>query len=375
MPVGIAPQAQTKVTKNGSLAGSFAASASVSVGIYTKATKRSAFSFRLTEPKSPGKTGARRPPSRQSRALSPKFSDKERAVIANLDQLAPEELEDLNQRLYASRVAKLRELRMAQDEKASLQVKLQETLAELADSRQIAQQAHAALHKDRMFVKGILRKYQVLVDNFEARKAKADLTDNDEMDALRRSLTELQTQMVQAKSLNLVLTDLEKKKVETSELVNLLKFHKVDLAIVQAGSRQALAKAKAHKDALFQALVGLERQLLAAKGDREQKLADIATSRAKVAEQRAEVCEEEQQVLEREVPRLHSHARMHVRTRACTQQLTHRRARAGSLASSAGEGHARCNARVHGAAGAAGGRRKQGRGGRCRPRCRCSRGC
>ena len=106
-----------------------------------------------------------------------------------------------------------------------------------------------------MFVKGILRKYQVLVDNFEARKAKADLTDNDEMDALRRSLTELQTQMVQAKSLNLVLTDLEKKKVETSELVNLLKFHKVDLAIVQAGSRQALAKAKAHKDALFQAFI------------------------------------------------------------------------------------------------------------------------
>jgi hypothetical protein len=90
MPVGIAPQAQG-VKKNGSLIGSFAASVSSSVGIYGRAT-RSSHSFRLKdkEPQSPGATGARRPPSRQSRACTPKFNSKERAVIANLDQLSTE---------------------------------------------------------------------------------------------------------------------------------------------------------------------------------------------------------------------------------------------------------------------------------------------
>jgi hypothetical protein len=212
-----------------------------------------------------------------------------------------QELDDLNQRLYASRVAKLRELRMAQDEKAALQVKLQDTLAQLADSRQTAQQAALSIKNDRQFVKGILRKYQVLVDKFETRKAKADLADHDEMDSLRKSINELQQQSLQAKNLNRILTELEKVRVETGDLTNLLKFYKVDLAIVQAGSRQALAKAKAHKDALFQALVGLERQLLNAKSDREQRLADIAASRGMEKDAQALVSGEEQEVLEREV--------------------------------------------------------------------------
>jgi len=212
-----------------------------------------------------------------------------------------QELDDLNQRLYASRVAKLRELRQAQDEKAALQVKLQDTLAELADSRQTAQQAAASLRTDRQFVRGILRKYQVLVDKFEAQKAKADLADHDEMHTLRQSLVELHKQMNQAKSLSRVLTELEKTKVETGELTSLLKFHKVDLAIVQAGSRQALSKAKAHKDGLFQALVGLEAQLVSAKSDRENRLAEIASSRAQEKSMSTEVASEEQGVLEREV--------------------------------------------------------------------------
>jgi hypothetical protein len=89
MPVGIAPQKQRDKAedrgKNGSLAGSFAASVSSSVGVYSK-TSRSAHSFRLREPGA----GPVRPPSRQSRATTPKFNDKERAVIANLDQLSSE---------------------------------------------------------------------------------------------------------------------------------------------------------------------------------------------------------------------------------------------------------------------------------------------
>ena len=89
MPVGIAPQKQRDKAqdrgKNGSLAGSFAASVSSSVGVYSKTT-RSAHSFRLREPGA----GPVRPPSRQSRATTPKFNDKERAVIANLDQLSSE---------------------------------------------------------------------------------------------------------------------------------------------------------------------------------------------------------------------------------------------------------------------------------------------
>ena len=190
---------------------------------------------------------------------------------------------------------------MAQDEKAALQVKLQDTLTELADSRQTAQQAAASLRTDRKFVSGILRKYQVLVDKFEAQKAKADLADHDEMDTLRRSLSELHKQMSQAKNLSRVLTELEKTKVETGELTNLLKFHKVDLAIVQAGSRQALSKAKAHKDALFQALVGLERLLVNAKNEREERLAEIASSRAQEKSLSTQVASEEQVVLEREV--------------------------------------------------------------------------
>jgi hypothetical protein len=88
MPVGIAPQKQRDKAhgrgKNGSLAGSFAASMSSSVGVYSKTT-RSSHSFRLREPDA----GPGRPPSRNSRASTPKFNDKERAVISNLDQLSP----------------------------------------------------------------------------------------------------------------------------------------------------------------------------------------------------------------------------------------------------------------------------------------------
>ena len=63
--------------------------------------------------------------------------------------------------------------------------------------------------------------------------------------------------------------------------------------VSQAGSRQALSKAKAHKDSLFQALVGLERQLMSAKQDRESRLADIASSRMQEKSMSAQVASEE----------------------------------------------------------------------------------
>ena len=47
-------------------------------------------------------------------------------MIANLDQLELEELEELNERLKASRIAKFGELRKAQEDKAALQVELQQ---------------------------------------------------------------------------------------------------------------------------------------------------------------------------------------------------------------------------------------------------------
>ena len=69
MPVGIAPQKQRDKAedrgKNGSLAGSFAASVSSSVGVYSK-TSRSAHSFRLREPGA----GPVRPPSRKMRIVA-----------------------------------------------------------------------------------------------------------------------------------------------------------------------------------------------------------------------------------------------------------------------------------------------------------------
>lgn len=58
----------------------------------------------------------------QARVVTPTFNDKERTVISNLDQLTADELRDLNERLYASRVTKLQELRRAQEDKAQLQV-------------------------------------------------------------------------------------------------------------------------------------------------------------------------------------------------------------------------------------------------------------
>ena len=51
-------------------------------------------------------------------------------------------------------------------------------------------------------VAGILKKYKTLVAKFEEQKAQADLSDFNEIDALRKSLAELHSQMGQAKGLS-----------------------------------------------------------------------------------------------------------------------------------------------------------------------------
>ncbi len=56
--------------------------------------------------------------------------------------------------LQEVRVAKMQELRQAQEEKASLQEQLQETLATLADSRHASQQALQSVQADKQFVAG-----------------------------------------------------------------------------------------------------------------------------------------------------------------------------------------------------------------------------
>jgi hypothetical protein len=52
----------------------------------------------------------------------------------------------------ACRVAKLQELRQAQEEKASLQAQLQEVLSTLADSKHASQQALQSVQADKQFV-------------------------------------------------------------------------------------------------------------------------------------------------------------------------------------------------------------------------------
>lgn len=222
-------------------------------------------------------------------------------MISNLDQLTADELRDLNERLYASRVTKLQELRRAQEDKAQLQVELQSTLTALADSRQASHYANQAVQADRQFVARILKKYKTLVQKFEAQKAEADLSDFNEIDALRKSLAELHAQMDQAKGLSKVLDELESTNADASQLANLLQYHKIDLSIVQAGSRQALAKAKAHKDSLFQALVALEQHLVTAKKHREERMAELHSSREEHADLTAKLETEEGGVLEREL--------------------------------------------------------------------------
>jgi len=142
-------------------------------------------------------------------------------VIANLDQLELEELEELNERLKASRIAKFGELRKAQEDKAALQVELQQMLATLADSRQASQQASAALQKDRQFVARILRKYQTLVDKLESPKHEEDKRDFEEMRTLRHAIVELHQQMNQAKGLGRVISELEKTNTETAQVTSL----------------------------------------------------------------------------------------------------------------------------------------------------------
>jgi DNA repair exonuclease SbcCD ATPase subunit len=128
-------------------------------------------------------------------------------VIANLDQLELEELEELNERLKASRIAKFGELRKAQEDKAALQVELQQMLATLADSRQ--------------FVARILRKYQTLVDKLESQKHEEDKRDFEEMRTLRHAIVELHQQMNQAKGLGRVISELEKTNTETAQVTSL----------------------------------------------------------------------------------------------------------------------------------------------------------
>ena len=142
-------------------------------------------------------------------------------MIANLDQLELEELEELNERLKASRIAKVGELRRAQEDKAALQVELQQMLATLADSRQASQQASAALQKDRQFVARILRKYQSLVDKLESQKREEDKRDFGEMRTLRHAIVELHQQMNQAKGLGRVISELEKTNAETAQVTSL----------------------------------------------------------------------------------------------------------------------------------------------------------
>ena len=105
MPVGIVPQRNTsqrstpREEADRSLRGSFAVSLAQSVGVYGKVPRtdvRSNSTF-----SSPRQPQNGRPPSRTSR--TPTFNERERAIISNLDDFSPEQLSELNARLYASR--------------------------------------------------------------------------------------------------------------------------------------------------------------------------------------------------------------------------------------------------------------------------------
>eukprot|EP00960_Hanusia_phi_P024401 718567-Hanusia_phi.AAC.1 len=301
MPVGIIPQRggvktsserEDPKSQNG-----FANSVMSSVGVYTR-ENRSTHSFRLKEPETP-RTG--RPSSRILRASTPKFNEKERSLIEHLDQQTYEELENLNSRLQEAKSRHLLEIKKASEEKIEMERELEKTLMQLSNAKQKGQDIMQSLKNDRRFLSTVMLKYKTLISKFEAQKMMADLTDTEEISSLRQTLADLRAQMSQAQNLAKILKNLEQTKVEASELANLLYFHKVDLALVQAGTRKAIAKAQLHKNSLFQALIELEKRMLSAKRDREKRLSDLVESRKLTKQLSIDLEAEEEEIIKKEI--------------------------------------------------------------------------
>jgi hypothetical protein len=291
--------------KSGAPGGGYVAQLARSVGVYGRPMPR----MRGGE----GRSGNRRrgeggrktdilkgPPS-DWEAPAPNFSDKERDVIANLEEYSAEGLLQLSESLQESCNTKIDELKDARAEKAQLQEELQGILAILADGTLSSQSAIKAGHADRMFIKKVVAKYRRLVEHFETKKQEADLSDRTEYDAIRKLIVRLHEQMHMTQVINKVLDETEKVRTSTAQLETLLDFHRTDLRIVQTGSRQVLAKAQAHKDALFQALVGLEYRLVRARGQRQERSKELRVSKQQQDAIAQRLLEEEQAVLEREV--------------------------------------------------------------------------
>ena len=301
MPVGIIPQRGGVKTSNErdepKSQNGFANSIMSSVGVYTR-ERRSIHSFRLKEPETP-RTG--RPSSRALRAPTPKFNEKERSLIDHLDQQTYEELQNLNSRLQEAKSRHLLEIKKASEEKIEMERELEKTLMQLSNAKQKGQDIMQSLKNDRRFLSTVMLKYKTLISKFEAQKLMADLTDTEEISSLRQTLADLRAQMSQAQSLAKILKNLEQTKVEASELANLLYFHKVDLALVQAGTRKAIAKAQLHKNSLFQALIQLEKRMLSAKRDRERCLTDLIESRKLTKQMSIDVEAEEEEIIRKEI--------------------------------------------------------------------------
>jgi len=244
----------------------------------------------------PGSRGGR-----PRRAKTPVFSPKEQAVLQNLQEFSKEELQQLNQQLAEARAAKLDALARANSDRAALSMELQQVLQDLTDTRVTAKQQQSAANNDRAFVARVLHKHRELVERYKLQKIQLGATSQDEMAKLERSVEELKFQLAQAKSLTKTLDELEQCNADTEKLSKLLHFHRIDLAIVKTGNRAALARAKAHKDALFKALVELESQLITAKADREDLLKKQATLQDQQAQLKADVESTESSVLKREL--------------------------------------------------------------------------
>jgi hypothetical protein len=92
-----------------------------SVGVYGRPIPRPKASSSSRSRLGDGKYGGDSKPSAEDR-----FTEKERAVIANLEKYTAEGLRQLSENLRASCLAKMEELNEAREEKAKMQVRQQQ---------------------------------------------------------------------------------------------------------------------------------------------------------------------------------------------------------------------------------------------------------
>lgn len=283
--------------------GGFVAQLARSVGVYGKPIPRLGGGV---QGRVGGSRRGRKPAGSGGSQLSwepptPNFNEREREVIANLEEYSAEGLQQLSEGLQESCNAKVDELKDARAEKIKLQEELQEILVTLADGRIASQSAMKIGYTDRIFIKKVVFKYRGIVEDHEARKQELDPANRAELDVVRKLIVKLHDQMHMAQGISKVLDDIEKVRTSSTQLETLHNFHKTDLHIVQAGSRQVLAKAQAHKDALFQALVGLEYRLVRARSQRQERSKELRVSKQQQDAISQRLLDEEQAVLEREV--------------------------------------------------------------------------